>query len=84
MSAGLPFRWKLLFAFGATTLVAVAVVAVVATRLVRDGFLRGDQQRIAQVLGQARAGIERRGEWATRRVAAAAESDAVTRVSIAV
>ncbi|MCX6617592.1 MAG: ATP-binding protein [Acidobacteria bacterium] len=79
----MSFRWKLLFAFGATTLVAVAVMALVATRLVRNAYVRSDQQRIEQVLAQARSAIERRGEQAARRVAAAAEDDAVTRVAIA-
>lgn len=79
----MSFRWKLLFAFAATTLVAVAVMAVVSTRLVRNSYVRSDQQRIEQVLAQARSAIERRGEQAARRVAAAAEDDAVTRVAIA-
>ncbi len=76
------FKWKLLFAFGATTVVAVAVVAFVATRLLRESFLRGDRQRIEQVLDQAQSAIERRGEAAARRVAAAAESEAAMRVAI--
>jgi hypothetical protein len=80
----MSFRWKLLFAFGATTLVAVAVMALVATRLVRNAYVRSDQQRIEQVLAQARSAIERRGEQAARRLAVAAEDDAVTRVAIAV
>jgi len=77
------FRWKLLFAFGATTIVAVAVVAFVATRLVRGSFLRSDQQRIEQVLGQAQSAIEQRGRLAARRVAAASEAETVTRMAIA-
>lgn len=78
----MSFRWKLLFAFGATTLVAVAVVGFVATRLVGRSFLRAERERIDGVLAQSRAAMERRGE-ATRRVAAAAETEAVTRMAIA-
>ena len=79
----LSFRWKLLLAFGATTVVAVAVVAFVATRLVRASFLRSDRERIEGVLGQAQASIQRRGELAGRRVRAASESEAATRMAIA-
>ena len=79
----LGFRWKLLFAFGATTVVAVAVVAFVATRLLRASYLRSDQQRLEQVLGQAQTAIQRRAELAARRLTAAAESDAATRIAIA-
>ena len=79
----LSFRWKLLLAFGATTVVAVAVVAFVATRLVRASFLRSDRERIEGVLGQAQVSIQRRGELAGRRVRAASESEAATRMGIA-
>ena len=79
----LSFRWKLLLAFGVTTVVAVAVVAFVATRLVGASFLRGDRERIEGVLGQAQASIRRRGELAGRRVTAASESEAATRMAIA-
>ena len=79
----LSFRWKLLLAFGVTTVVAVAVVAFVATRLVGASFLRGDRERIEGVLGQAQASIQRRGELAGRRVTAASESEAATRMAIA-
>ncbi len=76
------FRWKLLFAFGATTVVAVAVVAFVATRLVRASYLRTDRERIEQVLRQAQSAIQRRGELAARRVAAASEGETAVRVAI--
>ncbi len=79
----LSFRWKLLLAFGVTTVVAVAVVAFVATRLVGASFLRSDRERIEGVLGQAQASIQRRGELAGRRVTAASESEAATRMAIA-
>ncbi len=78
----MSLRWKLLFAFGATTLVAVAVVALVATRLVRNSYVNADRQRIEQVLAQAQSAIQRRGEQAARRVAAATEDEAVTRIAI--
>lgn len=78
----MSLRWKLLFAFGATTLVAVAVVALVATRLVRNSYVNADRQRIEQVLAQAQLAIQRRGEQAARRVAAATEDEAVTRIAI--
>ena len=79
----LSFRWKLLLALGATTVVAVAVVAFVATRLVRASFLRSDRERIQEVLGQAQASIQHRGELAARRVTAVSESEAATRIAIA-
>src|SRR5512138_2634032 len=78
----MSLRWKLLFAFGATTMVAVAVVALVATRLVRNSYVNADRQRIEQVLAQAQSAIQRRGEQAARRVAAATEDEAVTRIAI--
>ncbi len=80
----MSLRWRLLLAFSATTLVAVAVVSAVATRLVRDSFLRADRDRIERIVTQAQAAIARRGEQAARRVAAAAESEAITRMAVAV
>jgi nitrogen fixation/metabolism regulation signal transduction histidine kinase len=77
-------RARLLLAFSVTTLVAVAIVVAVSTQLVGDSFERREQERIDQALAQVRAQIARRGEQAARRVAAAAESEAVTRIAIAV
>ncbi len=78
------FRKKLLTVFALTVFLSVAAVTAIVSAVTRRAFERDDDERAAALVAQFRREFSRRGEEVTARVEAIADSDAATRMALAV
>ncbi len=80
----MSFRRKLLAVFALTVFLSVAAVTWIVSSVTRRAFERADEDRASALVGQFRREFQRRGQDVVRRVAAIANSDAATRMALAV
>jgi two-component system nitrogen regulation sensor histidine kinase NtrY len=78
----MSFRQKLLFLFGATVLLCVAVISASVYSTMRNSFERADQERAKAVAAQFRSEFQRRGDDVVRKVEAVAASETVQRIAL--
>jgi signal transduction histidine kinase len=77
------FRRKLLAVFALTVFLSVAAVAWLVSEVTRRAFARSDDERTAALVTQFRREFNRQGEDVTRRVETIAESEAMSRMAMA-
>ena len=77
------FRRKLLALLALTVFLSVAAVTWLVSEVTRRAFVRSDDERSTALVSQFRRAFARRGEDVARRVGAIAESDAVSRMAVA-
>jgi two-component system, NtrC family, nitrogen regulation sensor histidine kinase NtrY len=79
----MSFRRKLLVVFATTVLVSIAVVTSIISYVTRRAFERANEEQTAALVAQFRREFNRRGEEVVRRIEAIANSDAATRIALA-
>jgi two-component system nitrogen regulation sensor histidine kinase NtrY len=77
------FRRKLLVVFALTVCLSVAAVAWLVSEVTRRAFVRSDDERTAALVTQFRREFNRQGEAVARRVEAIANSEAASRMAVA-
>jgi signal transduction histidine kinase len=77
------FRRKLLAVFALTVFLSVAAVAWLVSEVTRRAFVRSDDERTAALVAQFRREFNRQGEEVTRRVENIADSETVSRMTVA-
>ena len=77
------FRRKLLAVFALTVFLSVAAVAWLVSEVTRRAFVRSDDERTAALVTQFRREFNRQGEEVARRVEAIANSEAASRMAVA-
>jgi two-component system, NtrC family, nitrogen regulation sensor histidine kinase NtrY len=77
------FRRKLLAVFALTVFLSVAAVAWLVSEVTRRAFERSDDERTAALVAQFRREFNRQGEEVARRVEAIANSEAASRMAVA-
>jgi signal transduction histidine kinase len=77
------FRRKLLAVFALTVCLSVAAVAWLVSEVTRRAFVRSDDERTAALVTQFRREFNRQGEEVARRVEAIANSEAASRMAVA-
>src|SRR5262245_58978417 len=82
LAGAMSFRTKLMVAFAATVLAAVALDSLIVAETTRDAFERLDSHRSSALVGQFRREFERRQEEVARRTQRMAATDVLQRIAI--